>query len=315
MAKGYRPGMAAIALAGWALGTAAAPGLAQDLSTYATVRHPERFSIDWAGFYEQANTRTAALRKKLPHHLDLAFGDHPKQRLDLYLPRDATTDAPVLLFLHGGGFQEGDRAHYGFIAEPFAAHGVITAIASYRLASDGFHYPAPLDDARDALAWLHEHAAEYGGSGNVLYVAGHSAGAILAADLGADRSWLEDKGLPAEALKGIVPVSGVYDLRPDDRPGYVDAYAPTASLRRRASPSLRIDDPVPAALLAAGSLESGILPGSRHFARELSKRASRADFLVLDESDHNHTVLALADGSSLLFRRVLGMMNQPPEKP
>src|SRR3990172_3078309 len=86
---------------------------AQDMSKYYTVMHPDKFEIDWKGFYQTMTEKTAEVRKVLPHHLDLAFGDNPKQKLDLYLPKGANiSSAPVFLFLHGGGFREGDRAQY-----------------------------------------------------------------------------------------------------------------------------------------------------------------------------------------------------------
>ena len=110
---------------------------AQDMSKYYTVMHPEEFTIDWTGFYKTNNEGTARLRKEYPHHLDLAFGSDPKQAIDLYLPKGEVFEAPVFLFLHGGGFREGDRAHYGAIAKPFVKNGVITAVASYRLTMDG----------------------------------------------------------------------------------------------------------------------------------------------------------------------------------
>jgi acetyl esterase/lipase len=118
------------------------PTVAQDASTYYTVRHPEQFKTDWAGFYRQADAATAEVRSVTRHTLDLAYGSDVKQRLDLYFPATATSASPVFLFFHGGGFREGDRAQYGFIAKSFTAHGIIAAIASYRLTGAGFIYPA-----------------------------------------------------------------------------------------------------------------------------------------------------------------------------
>ena len=62
----------------------------QDKSKYYTVQHADEFSIDWISFYEVCDQRTEKARKELPHHLDLAYGDNPKQKLDLYLPKEKT---------------------------------------------------------------------------------------------------------------------------------------------------------------------------------------------------------------------------------
>ncbi len=278
---------------------------AQDASTYYTVMHPDEFEIDWTSFYRQAEQRTAVLRARLPHHLDLVYGDDPKQRLDLYLPEGRTADAPVFLFLHGGGFQEGDRAQYGFVAEPFAEHGIITAVASYRLTVGGHHYPAQPEDVKNAVRWLYRHVAEYGGDPAALYVGGHSAGAILAADIGVDRSWLEEGHIPKEVLRGVVPISGAYDLREAGR-----AYTPTPEAETAASPLLHIGDPAPAAVVAVGSVEDTYLGSSREFVDALAEHGVAAKLLVAEGENHRDTVTSLADGNSRLFRMILEMIGE-----
>ena len=65
----------------------------------------------------------------------------------------------MLLFLHGGGFREGDRKQYGYVGEPFAKHGIITVVASYRL-TPGFTHPAQPDDTKAIVAWIHKNIAQ-----------------------------------------------------------------------------------------------------------------------------------------------------------
>lgn len=296
--------VAVLAIAGLVAPVAAS---AQDSSTYYTVMHPEQFEIDWGAFYAQAEERTAAVRERLPHHLDLEYGDDPKQRLDLYLPQGEVEGAPVFLFLHGGGFQEGDRAQYGFVAGPFAAEGIITAVASYRLVSAGHHYPAQPADVKAAIEWLYRSVGDYGGNREALYVGGHSAGAILAADVGVDRSWLESRGIPATVLRGIVPVSGAYDLRGGDI-GYARAYAPTPEAEALASPILHLGNPAPEAVVILGSAEQEYLQSSREFVERLGETGVSAELFVAQDHDHRATVYALGDADSAIFRHVLEMV-------
>jgi acetyl esterase/lipase len=277
--------------------------VAQDSSTYYTVLHPEEFEIDWSAFYREAEQHTARLRERLPHHLDLAYGDDPKQRLDLYLPEGEVDGAPVFLFLHGGGFREGDRAQYGFVAEPFAANGIITAVASYRLTGDGHHYPAQPQDARAAVEWLYRHVAEYGGDREAIYVGGHSAGAILAADIGVDRSWMAERGLPPAALRGIAPISGSYDLRGAGRD-----YTPTVDAEALASPMLHIEAPVPAAVVMVGSVEENYLASSREFVERLGRAGVSAELIVAEQQDHRDTVMSLGNARSRIFREIVAMI-------
>jgi acetyl esterase/lipase len=294
---------ALLALASWGQGAHA-----QDMSTYYTVKHPTEFPIDWATFYHRAEAMTAAARDALPHHLDLPYGELPKQRLDLYLPKRKPTHAPVLLFLHGGGFREGDRAQYGFVAKPYAERGIIVAIASYRLTGDGFKYPDQPHDAQRALAWLYQHVAEHGGDPMRLFIAGHSAGAVLAAEIGADLSWMSEAGIPQSAFLGIAPVSGRYDLRTGSRPGEGDAYVPTPELADEASPLLHIKKPVPAAVIALGSTEMAIQESSRAFTEKLRAAGATSKMITLEGADHKDTVLSLADEHSVLFQAVSTMI-------
>ena len=280
---------------------------AQDMSKYYTVMHPEDFTIDWTGFYKRNNELTAGVREHYLHYLDLAYGPDPKQVLDLYLPDGEVSNAPVFLFLHGGGFREGDKAHYGSVAEPFVNREVITAVASYRLTGSGSHYPDQPDDVKSTVKWLFENISQYGGNPENIYVGGHSAGAILSADIGVDLAWLAEMGMPKEILKGIVPVSGPYDVRARGRPGEVYTYAPTPELREQASPILHIDDPVPAALVAVGS-EEAYQESSMAFTEALKAAGVDAHYLLLEGEDHADTALSLANGDSELFRQVIEMI-------
>ena len=280
---------------------------AQDMSKYYTVMHPEDFTIDWTGFYKRNNEHTARVREQFPHHLDLAYGPDPKQVLDLYLPEGEVSNAPVFLFLHGGGFREGDKAHYGSVAEPFVKSGVITAVASYRLTGSGAHYPDQPDDVKSTVKWLFDNISQYGGNPENIYVGGHSAGAILSADIGVDRAWLVEMGMPREILKGIVPVSGPYDVRARGRPGEVYTYAPTPELREQASPILHVTDPVPVALVAVGS-EEAYQESSMAFTEALKAAGVDVRYLLLDGEDHADTALSLANGNSELFKQALRMI-------
>jgi arylformamidase len=288
---------------------------AQDASKYYTVQHPEQFKTDWAAFYREIDARTAAVRAEFPHHLDLPFGPNVKQRLDLYLPRGKVTAAPVFLFLHGGGFREGDRAQYGYVAKPFAERGIIAAVASYRLTGEGFVYPSQIEDVKLAVSWLYHRIKRYGGDRMRIYVGGHSSGAILAADVGIDRSWLKQAGVPARALRGIAPVSALYDLRLTDptasKKVFWSVYAPTAE-QERASPILHVRDPVANAVVAVGSNEQqefeDFVAGSRAFVEKLNATGAHAELIVLEGKSHADTALALSDEHNMETSAIIRMI-------
>ena len=115
----------------------------------------------------------------------------------------------------------GDK--YGYVAAPLARHGIITAVMSYRLAP--FRYPSQVEDVELAVAWLAKNIGARGGDPHRIFVGGHSAGAILSALLGVRTNWQAARGVPADVIKGIVPVSGPYDLR--TLAGFVANFIPT----------------------------------------------------------------------------------------
>ncbi len=288
---------------------------AQDSSQYYSVSHAREFKLDFKrDLYDRGDQLTAETRKELSNHLNLTYGESEKQRLDVYLPKEVPGKSPVLVFFHGGGFSEGDRAHYGFIARPFAPHGIITVVASYRLSGAGFPYPAPPNDAKQAVIWVHKNIAQYGGDPDSIFVTGHSAGGILAADLGSDRAWLTKAGISKAALKGIAPVSAPYNL---DSHASTEAtvYAPTPELRHQATPIFRIKDPPPIAIIGYGSdtdddIERPFDASSHELASALRAHGVIVSLVALPKQNDIQTVLSLGDPASPLTRAMLEMIQK-----
>ena len=274
--------------------------------SYYTVQHPEHFEDDWRVFYETNNRSTKRVRASFPHVLDVAYGQDSKQKLDLYLPHQCEQSSPVLLLLHGGGFVEGDRADYGFLAEPYVERGIVVAIASYRMTTEGFAFPDQLNDAKSAVRWLHDQVSRYGGNGKAIVVGGHSVGAILAAQLGVDRNWMLPMGLARDVVPAIICVSGRY-LFPDDERDFI-AYVPTPQQRELASPILHIVDPVPSIVVAVGSKESAYLEPSRKFCSDLEQSPIESELLVMDGYNHQDTLYSFCSTTSPLFLAILGVL-------
>ena len=290
-------------------------GVAQDKTQYYTYKHADTFEIDWIAFYDTLDEWTAKTRKKLPHKLDNVYGDHEKQKLDLYFPEENPTLAPVFLFIHGGGFREGDRSHYGYVAGPFAKRGFITAVTSYRLTPQGFYYPSQPEDIRAALSWLYRNIASYGGDPKQIYVGGHSAGGILTAEVCVRGGWLKEKGLPPDLIRGCAPVStsivvgdpeaalggGVYAIRKAEG----DAYVSDPALRQEADPLQNIDTAPPVIFFSAGTGEAILHDSPRLFVKRLKDMGSQAEFLILEDHDHADTALALGNEQSILFLEIM----------
>ncbi|WP_010174044.1 alpha/beta hydrolase [Pseudomonas sp. PAMC 25886] len=143
----------------------------------------------------------------------IAYGDDPRQKLDIYRPVTALPNAPVVVFFYGGSWNSGSRDDYGFVGEALASRGIVVVIADYRLYPQ-VRYPLFLQDGAQAVAWTHQHIAEYGADPGKLYVMGHSSGAYNAAMLALDPQWLAGVGLSPSVFKGWIGLAGPYDFLP-----------------------------------------------------------------------------------------------------
>ena len=136
------------------------------------------------------------------------MSDYEKDRckLDLYLPKDATMFA-TLVWFHGGGLKNGDKAGTTRIARSLAAAGIAVVSANYRL-SPMATFPAYVEDAAVAVAWTRKNIGMHGGDDTKIFVGGHSAGGYLTLMLGMDERYLLKAGMQVSEVAGFIPVSG-----------------------------------------------------------------------------------------------------------
>jgi acetyl esterase/lipase len=156
-------------------------------------------------------------------HRGLAYGEDPRQELDIYVPWGLKAPAPVLLFFYGGAWQAGHRGDYRGFGQAFASAGIVTVVADYRL-YPAVKYPAFVMDAAGALAWLHAHAGDYSGDTSRIFVSGHSAGAYNAVMLASEPAFLADKGGRLDWIRGVIGIAGPYDFLPMQEPEYIDIF-------------------------------------------------------------------------------------------
>jgi len=147
----------------------------------------------------------------------------PRQKVDVYAPAGAK-GLPVVFWIHGGGWQGGDRTEIQLKPQVFVEHGFVFVSTGYRLLTN-VEMLTIFQDVAKSAHWVHEHIAEYGGDPNRVLVMGHSAGAQLAALICIDERYLKAEGLSVNFIKGCVPVDGdTYD---------VPAIIETAEVRQR----------------------------------------------------------------------------------
>ncbi len=148
---------------------------------------------------------------------DVPYGQHPRQKLDVYTPDDNKGAAPVVVFFYGGSWNSGDRLDYEFVAEALASRGMVAILPDYRLYPD-VRYPDFLADSAQAVAWAAKEASRYGGDPKRLFVMGHSAGAYNAAMVALDKRWLGQAGTSPAIVRGWIGLAGPYNFLPIQNP-------------------------------------------------------------------------------------------------
>lgn len=148
---------------------------------------------------------------------------HARHVLDVYAPANAK-NLPVVFWIHGGGWQSGDKANVQEKPKFFLEQGLVFVSINHRLLPEVEMGPL-IGDVAKAFGWVQKHIAEYGGDPTRVLVGGHSSGAQLAALICTDDRYLKAEGISFPCLIGCVPVDGdTYDI-----PAIIE----TAETRRR----------------------------------------------------------------------------------
>ncbi|GAB6195100.1 alpha/beta hydrolase [Lysobacter xanthus] len=231
-----------------------------------------------------------ANRGVTPPDATVVFAPQAGLSLDVYRPANASSPAPVVVFFYGGNWQRGMREQYRFVGRRLARNGVLTVVADYRTwPRAGF--PAFVEDGAQAVAWTHRNAPRYGGDPGRVFVAGHSAGAQIAALIGADARYLAPHGLKPRDLAGVIGLSGPYDFVINGQ--YVPIFGPPAQWPAAQAVNA-VDGDEPPFLLVHGTGDRVVDPGdSREMARRLQARGVRAELLLLPGAGHTATVAGL----------------------
>lgn len=151
---------------------------------------------------------------KLSHSLarvDLPYGSGERKKLDYFYSGDAK--GPLLIYIHGGYWQRGDKSMYSFVSEAFIKQGISVAVLNYNLTpSVRIGQIAP--QIRKALAWCYQNANDLKFDRDQLHVTGHSTGGHLTAMMMATDWTFFDNRLPTDLVKTGIPISGVFELEP-----------------------------------------------------------------------------------------------------
>jgi acetyl esterase len=244
---------------------------------------------------------------------ELSYGEHPRQRLDVYRPQRAVA-APVVIFVHGGAFVRGDKRVndeiYANVLTYFARHGCLGINMEYRLAPEAA-FPGGAQDVAAAVGWAVGHAAGFGGDPGRIFLMGHSAGATHIASYACD----PNAGVgPSDSVRAIVLLSG--RMRADALPDNPNAagvrayFGADESLYEERSPvswAARCTLPV---MIAIAEFENPLLDvyAAEFFWKLAAARGEASRFLRLRGHNHISIVAHFNTAEELLGREILDFM-------
>jgi acetyl esterase/lipase len=231
--------------------------------------------------------------------------DKVKHKLDLYLPKDKK-EFPVLFFIHGGAWVHGDKSFLGLYSSFghfYASHGIGVVVTNYRL-SPHVQHPEHIKDVARAFAWTVKNIEKYGGRPDQIFVCGHSAGGHLAALLATDETYLKAEGLSFKNIKGVIPISGVYEV-PVKMLSQV--FGKDEEVRKKASPTFNAKAGLPPFLVlyADKDMQYCDKEPAQAFYKALTEKGCTATICEIKDSGHMLILLAAYAVDSPVSKKVL----------
>lgn len=257
------------------------------------------------------------------HDSDISFGTDPRQKLDVFVPIGAH-ERPVVIFWYGGTWTKGSRNLYRFVGAALANAGYVAVLPDYRLFPDA-RFPAFIEDGAWAVRWTHEHAAQFGGSFQSIFLMGHSAGAHLAATLALDGRYLSAVGGDVTWVRGLIGLSGPYAFEPRNR--FLKQIFHQPYTHADWQPIQLVGQRAPPTLLLHGSADWMVAPKEmQDLDKELRAAGAFVESHLYDDRSHWDTVAALSipgrllaptivDVSRFIDRIVVGNQDSPVPSP
>jgi arylformamidase len=237
----------------------------------------------------------------------VCYGEAKQECLHIY--RADKKCAPVVIFVHGGGWRGGAANECAFPAEMLRAAGVHYVAVDFFTAAEAKGDLAILvEQIRRALAWIFENSDRFGGDPSRLYLVGHSSGAHLAA-MALSTRW-SDYGLPFNLIKGGLLVSGIYDLAPLRHTSRVSYVHIDDRVERELSPVHCISNLFASILVAVGTAESPEFRRQTQNYVEAGARAGKNIQTIVGEGYNHFEILeTLANPYGVLGRNLLNLCN------
>lgn len=263
---------------------------------------------DLPGYQQESGVMSAATRAKIGGKIDIPYGSEPLQKLDVFAP-EGVNGAPVMVYIHGGGWRAGSKNGYSHPAEAMVDKGILWVPVDYGLAPD-YTIDQLVDHVRQALAWVYTNITEHGGDPEKIYLSGNSAGGHLTGTL-LMPGWHSSYGVPEDIVKGACAMSGVFDLEAlvHATYGYNEQLQMDLPTARAHSPIYHLPSKSGPLIISWGAPElEGFRSQSRNYAQ--AARDAGLDVTEIEVPDAHHFAMGrqLTDPNTELSKATMAMM-------
>lgn len=221
---------------------------------------------------------------------DIAYGDNPRQKYDVYAPKTITTNLPVIVFFYGGSWSSGKKDDYSWAGVAFASLGYIAVLADYRLVPE-IVYPEFVNDCAAAVKHVKANIGQYQGDGQRIALIGHSAGAYNAAMLALDPHFL---GADYSTIKAFVGIAGPYDFYPFDAKETIDAFSASADPKATQPVNIVKKSELKTLLLHSRADETVYLRNSTALEAKLRAADNYVKLVVYEKLSHAEIIAAIS---------------------
>jgi arylformamidase len=250
---------------------------------------------------------SAAARQRLGAPRREAYGPSEIEKLDIY--RTSHAKAPIFVFIHGGAWRGDSAKAYAYIAEMFVKAGAhCVALDFVNVKETGGDLRPMAAQVRRAIAWVYQNAARFDGDPQRLYIGGHSSGGHLCA-VALVTDWEKEFGLPGDAVKGGLCMSGLYDLKPvrlSSRGSYVHI---DSEIEEALSPAQHIDSLRAPLIVTYGGTETPEFQRqNRDFAAAVKAAGKPVELVAAPDFNHFEMVESLGNPYGPNGRAALKLM-------
>lgn len=258
-------------------------------------------------------TSCASKKHKNVSYLDEKSQVSEKPTLNIFTPKNANESNPVLIFIHGGNWNSGDKKIYSFLGRNFAKKGIVTVIAGYTL-SPNANYDVMAQQIAKAVIWTKGNISNYKGNPNKIFLTGHSAGGHLIALIGTNPKYLEDKSI----IKGIIlnDAAGL-DMKhyleenpPTEKNDYLTTWTSNPEKWKDASPIYFVNEKTPRMMIYLGEKTyESIKVGTTRFTKELNEYQPTVKPIMINKK-HAAMVLQYFFSCSDRYDEIIAFMNK-----